>query len=335
MNLFTVAAIQMLSGITLEKNLSRAQALIDQAVAKGAQLVLLPEYFCLMGSNELDKVKIAEPLGNGPIQTMLANAAKKNKIWLIGGTVPIATENDTQEVSCTTIVSESKTSPTQKRVDADEHSEYCTTEDLERLAGSTSVSKVRNTSVVYNPDGDLVQHYDKIHLFSYQGKSENFDEAHTIVAGQKIATCFINTPLDVLHIGLSVCYDLRFPELYRHMGKPNPLDLIVVPAAFTYATGQAHWEVLLRARAIENQCYVLAASQGGIHENGRQTWGHSMLIDPWGKILAQLENGEGIVSGNIDRKHIDTIRKNLPALTHQQDLRKMLLSKRSNADRTK
>ena len=270
MNLFTVAAIQMLSGITLEKNLSRAQALIDQAVAKGAQLVLLPEYFCLMGSNELDKVKIAEPLGNGPIQTMLANAAKKNKIWLIGGTVPIATENDTQEVSCTTIVSESKTSPTQKRVDADEHSEYCTTEDLERLAGSTSVSKVRNTSVVYNPDGDLVQHYDKIHLFSYQGKSENFDEAHTIVAGQKIATCFINTPLDVLHIGLSVCYDLRFPELYRHMGKPNPLDLIVVPAAFTYATGQAHWEVLLRARAIENQCYVLAASQGGIHACSRR-----------------------------------------------------------------
>lgn len=319
MNLFIVAAIQMLSGITLEKNLSRAQALIDQAAAKGAQLVLLPEYFCLMGSNELDKVKIAEPLGNGPIQTMLANAAKKNKIWLIGGTVPIITENDTEEDSCTTFVSKSKTRPTPpQRVDAGhEHSEHRTTANLERLAGSTSVSKVRNTSVIYNPDGDLVQHYDKIHLFSYQGESENYDEAHTIVAGKKIATCFINTPLEVLHIGLSVCYDLRFPELYRHMGKPNPLDLIVVPAAFTYATGQAHWEVLLRARAIENQCYVLAAAQGGTHENGRQTWGHSMLIDPWGKILAQLENGEGIVSGNIDRKHIDTIRKNLPALTHQ------------------
>lgn len=273
MNQFTVAAIQMRSGITLEKNLSRAQELIDQAAGKGAQLVLLPEYFCLMGNNELDKVMIAEPLGKGPIQTMLANAAKKNKIWLIGGTIPLATENNIQ--------------------------------------------KVLNTSLVYNPQGDLLQHYDKIHLFSYQGEQENFDEARTIVAGKQTATCFINTPCGVLHVGLSVCYDLRFPELYRKMGISNPLDLIVVPAAFTYSTGQAHWEVLLRARAIENQCYVLAAAQGGTHENGRRTWGHSILIDPWGKILAQLENGEGIVSGHIDLRHIDTIRRNLPALTHK------------------
>ena len=336
MKLFTVAAIQMCSGITLEKNLCRAQELIDQAAAKGAKLILLPEYFCLMGNNELDKVMIAEPLGNGPIQTMLANTAKKNKIWLIGGTAPLISENNTQ--------------------------------------------KVRNTSLVYSPDGDLVQHYDKIHLFSYQGEQENFDEARTIVAGQQTATCFINTAYvqdlrktalarrtdedstqivrqgglsrefeqhaaslrnglrlqaqtrparatqpgqfcvnhnEVLHIGLSICYDLRFPELYRQMGISNPLDLIVVPAAFTYSTGQAHWEVLLRARAIENQCYVLAAAQGGIHENGRRTWGHSLLIDPWGKILAQLENDEGIVSGNIDLKHIAVIRKNLPALKHK------------------
>lgn len=277
MNLFTVAAIQMLSGLTLEKNLARAQTLIDQAAAKGAQLILLPEYFCLMGSNEEDKVKIAEPFGNGPIQSMLANTAKKNNIWLIGGTVPLISENHTAGLA----------------------------------------QKVRNTSLVYNPDGDLVQHYDKIHLFSYQAEQGNLDEARTIVAGQQTASCFINTSFGDLHIGLSVCYDLRFPELYRKMGKPNPLDLIVVPAAFTDSTGQAHWEVLLRARAIENQCYVLAAAQGGIHENGRHTWGHSMLIDPWGKILAQLEHGEGIVSGYIDRKHISTIRKNLPALTHQ------------------
>ena len=149
MKLFTVAAIQMCSGMTLEKNLCRAQELIDQAAAKGAKLILLPEYFCLMGNNELDKVMIAEPLGNGPIQTMLANTAKKNKIWLIGGTAPLISENNTQ--------------------------------------------KVRNTSLVYSPDGDLVQHYDKIHLFSYQGEQENFDEARTIVAGQQTATCFINT----------------------------------------------------------------------------------------------------------------------------------------------
>lgn len=273
MKLFTVAAIQMVSGITLEKNLLRAQELIDQAVAKGAELVLLPEYFCLMGKNDTDKVTIGEQMSHGPIQAMLANAAKKNKIWLIGGTIPLTTTDNT--------------------------------------------NKVRNTSLVYDPDGTLVKQYDKIHLFRYQGEQENFDESRTLIAGQQIATHTISTPSANLNIGLSICYDLRFPELYRRMSIPNPVDLIVVPAAFTYVTGQAHWEILLRARAIENQCYVLAAAQGGLHENGRRTWGHSMLIDPWGKILAQLDEGEGIVSGYIDLNQIAIIRKNLPALTHQ------------------
>ena len=117
-----------------------------------------------------------------------------------------------------------------------------------------------------------------------------------------------------LRVGLSICYDLRFPELYRRMA---PVDLIVVPSAFTYQTGQAHWEILLRARAIENQCYVLAAAQGGHHPNGRRTWGHSMLIDPWGDIVDCLPEGEGIVMGEIDPARIAEVRRSLPALTHR------------------
>ncbi|HET7774175.1 MAG TPA: nitrilase-related carbon-nitrogen hydrolase, partial [Burkholderiaceae bacterium] len=116
---------------------------------------------------------------------------------------------------------------------------------------------------------------------------------------------------------LSVCYDLRFPELYRAMGRIEPLDLIVVPAAFTYTTGQAHWELLLRTRAVENQCYVLAAAQGGMHENGRRTWGHSMLIDPWGEVLSVLPEGPGLAVGVIDPARLAQVRTDLPALNHR------------------
>jgi predicted amidohydrolase len=116
------------------------------------------------------------------------------------------------------------------------------------------------------------------------------------------------------NVGLSVCYDLRFPELYRRMGN---LSLILVPSAFTATTGAVHWHVLLRARAIENQCYVLAAAQGGEHPGGRRTYGHSLLIDPWGKVVAEHENGPGIVVGDIDPARLATVREELPAITHR------------------
>ena len=171
--------------------------------------------------------------------------------------------------------------------------------------------KVLNTMMVYNPAGERVQRYDKIHLFSFTKGEESYDEARTIVDGHDVTT--FDAPFG--KVGLSVCYDLRFPELYRAMGD---CTLIVVPAAFTYTTGKAHWEILLRARAIENQCYVLAAAQGGRHKNGRTTWGHSMLIDPWGEVKTVLAEGEGLVIGDIEPHYLSGVRENLPALKHRK-----------------
>ena len=151
-----------------------------------------------------------------------------------------------------------------------------------------------NTTLVFDPQGNEAARYDKIHLFNFEKGEESFDEARTICPGGEVRT--FDAPFG--RVGLSVCYDLRFPELYRRMGD---CALIVVPSAFTYTTGRAHWEMLLRARAVENQCYVLAAAQGGKHENGRRTWGHSMLIDPWGEIVAVRDEGAGVVAGNLER----------------------------------
>lgn len=175
---------------------------------------------------------------------------------------------------------------------------------------ATDAAHVRNTSLVFNPQGEQVARYDKIHLFNFRRGDEAYDEARTIEPGSEIV-CF---DAAFGRVGLSICYDLRFPELYRRMG---PVDLILVPAAFTATTGRAHWEVLLRARAIENQCYVLACGQGGDHPSGRKTWGHSMLIDPWGEILSSLASGPGVVCGEFDPARIAAVRESLPALQHR------------------
>ena len=176
---------------------------------------------------------------------------------------------------------------------------------------SPDAGKVLNTTLVYGPDGKPVTRYDKIHLFGFTKGNESYDEARTIVPGQSVGT--FEAPFG--RVGLSVCYDLRFPELYRAMGE---CALIVVPAAFTHTTGMAHWEVLLRARAIENQCYVLASAQGGTHVNGRRTFGHSMLVDPWGEVKDVLNEGEGVVSGEIDAAWLASVRESLPALRHRK-----------------
>lgn len=261
-----VAAVQMVSTPVVEQNVATARRLIADAAQQGAQLVLLPEYWPIMGMQDLDKVAHAEHLDAGPIQKFMADIAREYRIWLIGGTLPmVAPEAD----------------------------------------------KVLNTVMVYNPEGEHVVRYDKIHLFSFTKGGESYDEAQTIVHGTKVAA--FEAPFG--RVGLSVCYDLRFPELYRAMGE---CSLIVMPAAFTYTTGKAHWEILLRARAIENQCYVLAAAQGGQHQNGRRTWGHSMLIDPWGEIKAVLPEGEGIVIGDIESAYLQQVRENLPALKHRK-----------------
>jgi deaminated glutathione amidase len=261
-----VAACQMVSTPDVDVNLLTAERLIQEAVEKGAQLVCLPEYFCLMGRNDEDKVALREPLGHGPLQDFLSRMANQHQIWLVGGTIPLATQQ---------------------------------------------LNKILNSTLVFDPNGNRVAQYDKIHLFSFNKAGESYDEARTIVPG--ITPVSFDSPWGP--VGLSVCYDLRFPELYRAL---SPLTLLLVPAAFTYTTGSAHWDVLLRARAIENQCYVLAAAQGGQHLNGRRTWGHSQLIDPWGEVLGLLPEGEGVVVGELDINHLKKIRENLPALTHRR-----------------
>ena len=261
----TVAAIQMISSPSVEDNLATARRLVAQAAAAGAQLVVLPEYWAIMGKQETDKLAHAEQPGSGPIQDGMAQMARQHGIWLIGGTLPLISGQE---------------------------------------------GKVLNTTLVYDPQGEPAGRYDKIHLFGFTRGAESYNESRTIVPGAQVRS--IETPFG--RVGLSICYDLRFPELYRAMGD---CALIVVPAAFTHTTGSAHWEVLLRARAIENQCYVLASAQGGLHPNGRRTWGHSMLIDPWGEVKAVLPEGEGVVSGEIDLVFLAGVRESLPALTHR------------------
>jgi len=260
-----VAAVQMISSPSVTENFATARRLVAEAARDGAGLVLLPEYWAIMGMSDSDKVKVAEPLGSGPIQDFMAGLARELGIWLIGGTLPLA---------------------------------------------SDEADKVINTTLVYDPQGQHVGRYDKIHLFGFSKGTESYNESKTIVPGKHVGV--FEAPFG--KVGMSVCYDLRFPELYRAMG---PVSLIVVPAAFTYTTGMAHWEILLRARAIENQCYVLAAAQGGTHPNGRRTWGHSMLIDPWGAVKAVQAEGEGVVAGEIDAAFMAGVRESLPALKHR------------------
>jgi len=173
-----------------------------------------------------------------------------------------------------------------------------------------SSDKVRNACLVYDPSGKQVARYDKIHLFGLDLGSEHYHEETTIEPGDKIVV--LDTPLG--RIGLSICYDLRFPELYRSMGE---VDLIVVPAAFTDTTGKAHWETLIRARAIENLCYVLAPAQGGYHISGRETHGNSMIVDPWGVVLDRLPRGSGVVIAGFNPAYQASLRKSLPALKHR------------------
>ncbi|GAB6847739.1 carbon-nitrogen hydrolase family protein [Paraburkholderia kururiensis] len=262
---YRVAALQMVSTPERERNLAEAEQLIAEAAAQGAQLVLLPEYFCFMGFKDTDKIAVREPHGDGPIQRFLSDAARRHGVWVIGGTLPLV---------------------------------------------APEPERVLNTTLVFDPQGAEVARYDKIHLFSFEKGEESFDEARTIRPGDAVRT--FDAPFG--RVGLSVCYDLRFPELYRRMGD---CALMVVPSAFTYTTGRAHWETLLRARAVENQCYVLAAAQGGKHENGRRTWGHSMLIDPWGEIVAVRDEGAGAVVGDIDPARIQEVRSSLPAWRHR------------------
>jgi nitrilase len=171
--------------------------------------------------------------------------------------------------------------------------------------------KLRNSCLVFDERGSQVARYDKIHLFGFTKGVEHYDEAATIEPGDQVVA--VDTPVG--RVGLAICYDLRFPELFRALG---PIDLLVLPAAFTDTTGRAHWEMLLRARAVENQCYVLASAQGGQHPTGRMTHGNSMIIDPWGDIVARLDKGEGVITAELEPARIAEVRTSLPALAHRK-----------------
>jgi predicted amidohydrolase len=271
-----VAAIQMVSGTRLEANLARAGELMGQARHDGAELVLLPEYFCLLGKRDTDKLAIQEQPGTGPIQSYLADTARQLGLWIVGGTLPLTAAPD---------------------------------------AGLGS--RVFNATMVYSPQGQCMARYDKMHLFRFDNGRERFDESRTLQAGTQPVTFDIaSRDGHRWRVGLSVCYDLRFPELYRCYAQAGA-DLLLVPSAFTHTTGQAHWDVLLRARAIENLAFVLAAAQGGPHENGRRTWGHSMLVDPWGQVMANHAEGEAVVAGEINILQLQQSRQQLPALEHR------------------
>ncbi len=261
----------MISTADVDVNLESASELIAQATNQGAEFLLLPENFPLMGHKEHDKVAILEPFGQGPIQDFLSEQSQKYGIWLMGGTIPLQ---------------------------------------------ATVADKVRAACLLYDPEGKCAFRYDKIHLFDAtvnEESEESYQESNTLEAGHEIVIA--ETPFG--NIGMTVCYDLRFPELYRAMLK-NDVNIITVPSAFTATTGVAHWESLLRARAIENLCYVIASNQGGQHINDRETWGHSMIIDPWGDILDCIEKGPGFAIANIDLERQKTLRRNFPCLEHRK-----------------
>ncbi|AMO23104.1 carbon-nitrogen hydrolase family protein [Ramlibacter solisilvae] len=264
-----VAAIQMVSGASVQANLDSARRLLGEAAAAGAELAVLPEYFCLMAQGDRDKLAAREAFGQGPIQEFLAGAARELGLCVVGGTLPLAAGDD---------------------------------------------RRVRNASLVFSAQGERLARYDKIHLFKFDNGREHYDESRVIEGGGEPVAFELRARSGALwRVGLSVCYDLRFPELYRRLGA----DLLLVPSAFTAVTGEAHWDTLLRARAIENLAYVAAPAQGGTHDNGRRTWGHTMVVDPWGQVLAQRDTGEGVVLAQLDAQRLAGVRRQLPALEHR------------------
>ncbi len=264
------AAIQMTSGVDVVMNLRTATEYIAMAAGDGAQLVVLPENFSAMGCHEADRCALAEEDGAGLVQDFLAEQAARHKLWIVGGTVPIISD------------------------------------DPERPTAS---------ALVFAADGERVARYDKVHLFDVgiPGGDEHYSEsAHTLAGSVPVV---VDTPWGGLCV--AVCYDLRFPELFRNFSGTRP-KLIAVPAAFTAATGQAHWSILLRARAIENLCFVVAAAQTGVHENGRRTYGHSMLVSPWGEVVADAGSAAGVVVGEFDLEGLGEIRGKFPVLGHRR-----------------
>ena len=265
-----VAAIQMTSSHVVAENLASAEAFLREAKDAGALIACLPENFSFIGLKDADKLQVAEPDGNGPVQAFLSETAAKLKLWILGGTIVIRT-NDS--------------------------------------------SRVANSSLLIDADGERVARYDKIHLFdvTIPGRNEQYRESNHVLPGRD--PVIADTPVGKL--GLSVCYDMRFPELYRELVLKGA-EWLAMPAAFTVPTGRAHWETLLRARAIENLCYVVAPAQSGLHTSGRETYGDSLIVDYWGQVLSRLAKGTGVITADIDLASQAESRARFPALDNRQ-----------------
>lgn len=265
-----VAAVQMASGSNVQANLTEAGRHIRAAAEEGAKLVVLPENFALMGKTDSDLLKIKEKEGSGPIQKFLSETAAKHGVWLVGGTIPMESDDP---------------------------------------------SLVRSACLVFNDKGERVARYDKIHLFDVDivDSNESYTESKTIQPGTDVHV--VDTPVG--KVGIAICYDVRFPELFRKL-LDQGAEIFAIPSAFTAITGRAHWESLIRARAIENLCFVIAAGQGGYHVSGRETHGDSMIVDPWGSVLDRLQRGSGVVIADIDSDRLSQIRKHFPAIKHRR-----------------
>lgn len=271
-----VAALQMVSGHQLQDNLNAAAALLQQAAEAGVKVAVLPENFAVLASDQMLPCGQQEAGSESIIRTFLAQQAKTLKLWIVGGSLPLALRPD----------------------------------------GSVIADRVRASCLVFNDLGDEVARYDKIHLFDAQVDDAHgqYRESDTFEAGDQVIT--VDTPVG--RLGLAVCYDLRFPELFRAL-RDKGADWVCLPSAFTWKTGNAHWHALIRARAIENQLYVVAAGQGGHNSSQRRTYGHSLICDPWGSVLAEVnEDGPGIVTAALDKHWLDQLRQQMPVWSHRR-----------------
>jgi nitrilase len=260
----------MTSSHVVADNLAAAGGLLHEAKDLGCEIACLPENFSFIGLRDADKLQVAEPDGEGAVQAFLSDAARKLKMWILGGTIVIR---------------------------------------------GGSGTRVANSSLLIDADGKRVARYDKIHLFdvTIPGRDEQYRESTHVAAGRE--PVIADTPVGKL--GLSVCYDMRFPELYRELVSLGA-EWLAMPAAFTVPTGRAHWETLLRARAIENLCYVVAPAQSGTHTSGRETYGDSLIVDYWGQVLARLAKGNGVITAEIDLAKQAETRARFPALDNRQ-----------------
>jgi predicted amidohydrolase len=286
-----VAAVQMTSTRDVPANLREAGRLVADAARQGARLVVLPENFSFLGATDADRVAAVEPFGDGLAQRFLAETAESLGVWLVGGTIPIR--------------------------------------DAGRDAGGRAMrgaiaegggfgDRASSRSLLVGPDGRVAAHYDKIHLFDVDipGRaSERYSESATTLAGTRVVAA--KTP--VARIGMTVCYDIRFPALFHRLSVLGT-DIVVVPAAFTVPTGEVHWLPLLQARAIESLVYVVAAGQWGEHAGGRKTYGHSLILGPWGELLAELPAGPGVVCADLDMIRLAELRQRFPAVSHRREL---------------